>query len=381
MKRNYRSFDYLLCGLVFAVCIFGIVLIGSATQVNLKGITGDFRGQLMWFFSGIVLLFLAAFVDYHFIAKFYIIIYSINILLLLVVLVLGTQTSTGATVSRWLDLGPLGGIQPSEFAKVFMIIFLAKFLEEKEDTLNNFGNFVFVMALVLIPFYLVWEQPSLSASLVILTVSAAILFVGKLSYKYILSVLGIVLPTAFFIVQDALRTPHLFVDKLLKPYQIERIVNTFLSDPTSDGYFQTMRSIHAIGSGQLNGKGLYQGVLNQMNYVPMSHNDFIFSVLGEEFGFVGCIALLAALLVIIFLCFWIAYNAVDLVGKLIATGVGCMFAFQVFVNVGVATGLLFNTGMPLPFVSYGGSSMWTSMIAVGLVINVKMTKNKSVFEG
>ncbi len=381
MKRSYRSFDYLLCGLVFTVCIIGIVLIGSATHVNIKGMTPDFKGQLIWFFSGIVLMFFAAFIDYHFICKFYILIYIVNLMLLLTVLALGSQNDSGATVSRWLDLGPLGGIQPSEFSKVFMILFLAKFVSLKEDTLNNFSNFILVMILIMVPFYLVWEQPSLSASLVIITVSASVLFVGKLSYKYILSIIGTVVPTAFFVIQDALRTPHIFVDKILKGYQIKRIVDTFLSDPTSDGYYQTSHSIQAIGSGQLNGKGLYQGVLNQMNYVPYSHNDFIVAVLGEEFGFVGCVVMLTLMLVIIALCFRTAYTAVDLLGKLIATGVGCMLAFQVFVNFGVATGMLFNTGMPLPFMSYGGSSMWTSMIAVGLVINVRMTKNKSVFEG
>ena len=154
-------------------------------------------------------------------------------------------------------------------------------------------------------------------------------------------------------------------------------INPNWNDPL---YYQTKNSIWAIGSGGLNGKGLYQGTINQLSYLPESHNDFIFSVIGEEFGFIGCIAVLAIMLLIILRCIFIANRAYDNIGKYIVSGIAGMFAFQVFVNVGVATGLLPNTGMPFPFLSYGGSSIWMNMTAIGLVLNVGMRKPKSIFE-
>ena len=146
-------------------------------------------------------------------------------------------------------------------------------------------------------------------------------------------------------------------------------------------YYQTEKAINAIGAGQLHGKGLYQGTLNQLSYLPEPHNDFIFSVIGEEFGFIGCVIVLLLLLFIIFRCILIAVSIRDLFSQLIVVGVAGMIAFQTFVNVGVATGIMPNTGMSLPFVSYGGSSMWTNMAAIGLVLNIGMKRSKSLFEG
>ena len=163
-------------------------------------------------------------------------------------------------------------------------------------------------------------------------------------------------------------------------YHIDRILSAINPDESDPLYYQTKHSIWAIGSGALNGKGLYQGTINQLKYLPESHNDFIFSVVGEEFGFIGCISILALMLLIILRCLFIANRAIDNMGKLIVSGVAGMLAFQVLVNVGVATGLLPNTGMPFPFLSYGGSSMLVNMIAVGLVINVGLRKPKSMFE-
>ncbi len=377
MKRQYKSFDFFLFLLVCIVSIFGIVLIRSATMnADSTAISNLSMLQAVWFGTGLLLLLFAAFLDYNFISRFYIVIYGVNIFLLLLVLVVSKSTSF-----RWLQIIGERGIQPSEFSKIFTIIFLAKLIDKNQKQLNNILMLGFILLNVVVSFVLIKEQPSLSASLVIIAISLGILFVAKLSYKYILPAMLSILPAAGLIIYDVSRSPnYLFIDKFLDIYQINRILTWLNPDPNDPLYFQTFRSINAIGSGQLVGKGLYSGTLTQMRYVPYSYNDFIYSVLGEEFGFVGSVTLLILMLLIIAKCLLVAHKAVDLNGRLIATGVASMFAFQTFVNVGVVTGLIPNTGMPFPFVSYGGSSLWVCMIGVGLVINVGMTKRKSVFD-
>lgn len=374
MRRNLKSFDFLLLFLVCAVSIFGIVLINSAAYNSaVLGISNFSYSQLIWFISGLILLLLAAFIDYHFICKFYIIFYIINTSLLVAVIIL-----SNSSVARWLSFGEVG-IQPSEFSKIFTIIFLAKIIDKYQKSINNIAVLSCILASTIITFILVNKQPSLSASLVILAILTAILFVSKINYKYVLVMFGLGVPIIVAICQDAVRTPHIFVDKILTSYQIGRITSWLNPNESDPLYYQTLHSIRAIGSGQLAGKGLNSGTLTQINYVPYAHNDFIFSVLGEEFGFIGCVSLLVVMLFIVCKCLFIAHNSVDLIGRIIASGVGAMIAFQTFVNVGVATGLLTNTGMPFPFVSYGGSSMWVCMIGIGLVINVSMSRHRSVF--
>lgn len=373
-KKQLLSFDLLLVLLISALAIFGIIIIGSATHINIEATltAGEYESQIIWFSTGIFLMLIAAFIDYRFICKFYIFIYLINIALLVMVLFMGT--GTGAT--RWVF-----GIQPSEFAKIFMILFLAKFIDKFNEKINNIIVVAIILLLTLLPVLLIQMQPSLSASLVIIFIAVAMLFAGKISYKYILVAVVAAVVFGSLIVNDLKNEEHKILSTFLEPYQIGRLSSAFNPDLSDPAYYQTKNSIWAIGSGQLNGKGLYNGTINQLSYLPESHNDFIFSVIGEEFGFVGCVGVLCLILLIILKCLLIAYKSIDLTGTLICAGVAGMFSFQTFVNVGVATGLLPNTGMPLPFVSYGGSSMWINMIAIGLVINVGMRKPKYIFEG
>ena len=332
---------------------------------------------MIWFAIGLALMAAASFVDYEFLSKFYILFYILNIALLVAVLFLGKSTN-GAT--RWIAIGPVN-LQPSEFAKVIMIFFLSKFLTKKQEQINQIPTLLFICITVLIPVALIQEQPSLSASLVLLAILCITLFVAGIDFNIIKIVLCIVVPIVAFVFWDVSREVPLIMDKILKPHQFTRIL-TFV-DPSRDmdSYYQTEKAINAIASGQLNGKGLYQGTLNQLSYLPEPHNDFIFSVIGEEFGFIGCVIVLLLLLFIIFRCILIAVSIRDFFSQLIVVGVAGMIAFQTFVNVGVATGIMPNTGMSLPFVSYGGSSMWTNMTAIGLVLNIGMKRSKSLFEG
>ncbi len=373
IKKKLLSVDYILLLLVLCIAVFGVVIIGSATRININGTGREYSNQMIWIGTGILLMVLAASVDYRLICKLYIPIYIINIILLVLVLLLGRADETG--VKRWLF-----GIQPSEFSKIFIIIYMSKFIDKSREKINNIGVLLTVALTTLVSFVLIEIEPSLSASLVVLVIVINLLFVGGISPKYIIGVLAVVLPLMIVGYLDLKSEEHKILSLFLKPYHIERLLPLVNGDISSQSYYQTRISIRAIGSGGLRGKGLYNGTLNQLSFLPESHNDFIFSVVGEEFGFFGCTIVLALMLVIIYRCVRIGFRSGELLGKLICCGVAGMLAFQSFVNVGVATGLLPNTGMPFPFLSYGGSSMWVNMLCIGLVLNVGMNgKPKSMF--
>ncbi|MGN1318969.1 MAG: FtsW/RodA/SpoVE family cell cycle protein [Lachnospirales bacterium] len=374
VRKKINNLDYILIISVFALIIFGIIIIGSAKRININGPEGEFINQMIWFATGIVLMTIAIFIDYEFIGKFYVAIYLLNIALLIAVLIFGGNDETG--VKRWLF-----GIQPSEFSKIFMIIYLSKFIDKFQKKINNISVLFFICLTTLIPIVLIKIQPSLSASLVLGAILITELFIGNINSKYIKITIIAVIAIIALVYIDLLYNNHRILDLFLEPYHIKRLSSSINSDFSNPDYYQTKNSIWAIGSGQLRGKGLYNGTINQLSYLPYSHNDFIFSVVGEEFGFLGCLAVLVLMFIIIFRCIKISRQASDNLGMLIAGGVAGMLTFQTFVNVGVATGLLPNTGMPFPFLSYGGSSMWINMIAIGLVLNVGVKKNKIIFYG
>ncbi len=375
-KKQLSAFDFILVAMVVAMVACGITAIGSATRININGPEGEYRSQMLWFGTGLVLMLIMAFIDYHTLCKFFIPIYIFNIIILILVLLIGDGDEIG--VRRWLF-----GLQPSEFSKIFMIIFLSKFIDKYQKKINNISILIIVGLLTAIPFLLIKKQPSLSASLVLIAILGVELFAGRLSYKYILVVLLVAAALGIVLYVDIKTESHPLLKGVFKinDYQMSRLTDFINKDYSSSTYYQTKHSIWAIGSGQLRGKGLYNGTVNQLSYLPESHNDFIFSVIGEEFGFIGCLAVIVLMYCIIVKCLVAAIKAADNLGRLIAAGVAGMFAFQTFVNIGVATGLLPNTGMTFPFLSYGGSSIWTNMLAVGLVLNVGMCKPKSMFEG
>lgn len=377
MKKYIQNLDWWLVGAVCLLALFGLVCIASATHINLGESPSNVIKQGVFLLIGLVLMVAAANVDYEYFSQFYIPIYILNILLLLAVLFLGTN-SKGAT--RWIAIGPLT-IQPSEFAKVIMIFCLAKVITMRQKSVNDLSTILYLCGFTAIPLVLIQKQPALSASLVLVAIFCIELFIAGLDWRIIRNVLVVIVPIVALILFDVSRENPLFTDKIFAQHQFNRILS--FVDPSRDAslYYQTEKSISAIGSGQLTGKGLFHGTLNQLSYLPEPHNDFIFSVIGEEFGFMGCIFVLAVLLFIVFRCILIAISARDTFSQLLAAGIAGMFAFQTFVNAGVATGILPNTGMSLPFVSYGGSSMWTNMIAIGLMLNIRKKETKSLFEG
>ena len=240
-KNELMSFDILLVIFVFFVIIFGIVIIGSATRINVYSTSSEFKSQQIWFALGIILMLAAAFIDYHLMSRFYLAIYGFNLFLLVIVLFLGD----GDEVSRWIF-----GIQPSEFSKIFMIIFLATYIDKNKEKINTFPIIAISALATAIPTILIKLQPSLSASLVTLVIYAVILFVGRISYKYIGIVLLIVGIAGTILYIDLMSEDHFILSKILDPYQIKRIVSSINLDltGTDPDYYQTRNSIWAIGS-------------------------------------------------------------------------------------------------------------------------------------
>lgn len=376
-KAKFQNLDKWLVAAVCVLSIFGIICIGSALHVNLGEDPSNYYSQMVFFATGLVIMFIVAFFDIDYLSRFDRTLYIVNILLLVAVILVGSSSNNAV---RWIKIGPVR-LQPSEFSKVIMIFCMANFIDKKKDSINNISILARLCALVIVPVILVFVQPALSASLVILFIFCVQMFVAEIDYRFIGKILIIVVPIVAVIVLDSIREDPIFVDLIFKDFMITRIKDLVIQDPSSETYYQTMKSISAISSGQLTGKGLYQGTLNQLSYLPEPQNDFIFSVIGEEFGFIGCMVVLGLLFFIIIRCILIAMESRDMKERLIASGVAGMLIFQTFVNVGVATGIMPNTGMSLPFVSSGGSSLWTNMAAIGLVLNIDLRRSRTLFEG
>ena len=365
-KYNVHMYDFRLILYVWVLSIIGILVINSAAD-------GFAVKQLMGFIGGSVVMIFFSLIDYNYIAKFEWFLYSFNIGMLIAVKLLGINVN-GAT--RWFSLGPFGTFQPSELSKVIMLIIFAHLISEQKEKINNLTTIIKIGILYVIPMLLVALEPDLSTTLVFAFLFCTMMFVGGLSYKIIGIILGISVPLAGLLIWYIQQPGQI----LLHGYQLQRIL-TFLnpSDYLLTTYHQQYNSIMAIGSGMLTGKGLNNNTITSVkggNFISEPQTDFIFAVVGEELGFIGSCVVLGLLLLIILECLHIAKDARDMKGRLIASGTAGILIFQTFVNVSVATGMLPNTGLPLPFVSYGLSSLLSNYICIGLVLNVGLQRNR-----
>lgn len=367
-KRILRAFDFPLLGVTLALVAMGLISVFSATRAGDLELLGNpyyhLLKQGLAVLIGLIALFLVVNVDYEVLEDFSRPIYIFNALILGVVLVAGKVSNSAQS---WLGIGPTGSFQPSEIAKILVVITLAKFLSDKEG--GGFREFLGACLAVGLPVMLVLAQPDMGTALVFMAILYGVMFVAGINLRYILGsiILAAALsPLAFFFV--------------LKPYQQARFlafVNPY-SDPVKTGY-NVIQSMIAIGSGRFFGKGLFSGTQTQLNFVPEHHTDFIFSVIGEEFGFLGGIFVLAAYFYIIWRGVQIMQEARDNFGRLIAAGVVSMLAFHIFINVGMNLGIMPVTGIPLPFLSFGGSAMIADLIGVGLLLSVHYRRQKIVF--
>lgn len=373
-EYRFRYFDFRLVLFILALSIIGVLVIGSAAPD-----AGYDTKQLACLIVGSVIMLFLALVDYHFVLKFYWLIYVLNIGLLLVVRFFG---DAGGGAQRWIRFGSVG-LQPSELAKIFIILFFAKLFWKYEHRVNSFKMIFASVFLFGIPLALVFIQPDLSTSIVLVALFCSLLFLANLSYKIILGVSIVIIPTVSVLFYKILQEGQ----TILNDYQRARILGFLYQDSddpliTSINY-QQKNSVLAIGSGQLSGKGLNNNTITSVkngNFLSEPQTDFIFSIVGEELGFVGSVIVVLLICLIIIECLWIAFHAKDLAGKIIAGGMAAWLAFQSFINLGVATWILPNTGLTLPFVSYGMSSLMSLLIGMGIVLNVSLQRPRTFKE-
>lgn len=359
-----KRFNMMLLFLMILLCAIGFVLIASATNVVETGKYKLLISQIIWFCLGFVLFLMLSFIDYRVISNLYIFIYLVMLGLLLYVDIKGISVLGG---QRWIKIGPIS-FQPSEISKILMVIFFAKVVSMQDD-INKFKNLTKTLFFASIPILLVLKQPDLGTGSVFVAIIVTILFMAGLKLQYFAIAIGIV---ALFI--------PIAWNFILLDYQKDRI-RVFLNpelDPLNKG-FQVIQSRIAIGSGRLFGKGLFMGTINRLDQVPVKESDFIFSVAGEELGFIGCAIIIIIYSILIFNLIKIASDCKDKMASLIVIGIAGMFGFQMFVNLAMTMKLMPVTGIPLPFVSYGGSSLLTSMASLGIVQNIHRENIKTMF--
>ena len=352
----WRHFDFWLLGAVIIALVFGVTMIRSAIAGNVS-LAGLVPRQIIFGAVGFVIIILAAAIDYRFWSGAIVPMYFVIVVSLLLLFVVG-GTRFGAT--RWIETG-LVSIQPTELAKMVVILALANFFDRNNEARRNWGWLLKSLAIAIGIAGLIFIQPNLSNVIVIMVLWAAMAWVSGLDLKQ----LGILLLVV--VVLGAVAYSF-----FLQPYQRDRIT-TFISPPTTSSYGATYnvdQALAALGSGGWVGEGYGHGSQTQLRFVKVRHNDFIFSVIGEELGFIGSLFVLLLLAFIVYRCLRAARLARDPFGSMIAYGVAILIFFQAVVNIAVNLKLIPVTGIPLPFISYGGSGLISLMLGVGLVESV-----------
>lgn len=360
------EFDWVLFIATICLSVFGIVMIYSATRTLQSNTNVIVQSGAM--VIGCAAMLVTCFFDYEQLKNLVKPIYIFAVAILLLVLVFGVSGDWGAR--SWIRFGAIG-IQPSEIAKICFIVTFSCHLSKVHDDINKPLTILGLLLHIGVLVGLILLQPDMGSVLVFLFMFICLMFVAKLSYKYILPI-G---------VAGVASLPFIY-KYVLSEYQQKRIQVFFNPnlDPRGRGY-NVIQSKIAVGSGQLWGKGYLQGTQNQMGYLPTKYTDFIFSVISEEFGFIGALLVTAVLFFIIYKCFKTAQKTDNAFGRYICVGVGAMMLFHAFENIGMCIGLMPVTGIPLPFVSYGGTSLVVNMIAIGLVLSVSYhNKPRSVFD-
>lgn len=360
-----RDYNFKLVIYVTALTILGILVIGSA-QRSVQ------QRQLLGLALGLIFMVVLSLTDYYWLLNFYWIFYIVGLGLLLVVMVAGSSAG-GAT--RWLDLGFLR-FQPSDLVKIIMILFYAKFFSKREEQINNPKTIFMALLILAFPLGFLLKQPDLSTSILFMLVFCALIFAAGLSYKIIGGIIAICVPILVIGITYIIRSGE---DGPLQGYQMGRILAWLYPERYPDLSYQQTNSIIAIGSGQLYGKGLDTNTVasvNNGNFISQPQTDFIFAVAGEELGFLGCCIIVILELLIAIECIKMAKKARDTAGSLICSGMGALIFLQSTMNICVATGLLPNTGLPLPFVSYGLTSLVSMFMGIGVVLNVGLQVKK-----
>jgi rod shape determining protein RodA len=434
MGRNeIYKIDFVLVASVILVVFLGILTIYSAgfdpiDKVN----SGLYKKQLIWFIAGFILMIVATFINYKFLGDYSLYVYGFLLFMLIVTAIFGTPIRN---TRAWLNFG-LFSIQPSEFMKLGLVIVLSKYLEVRERDIKNLRELLIPALLTIIPMLIILMQPDFGTAAVFVPILLTMLFVGGADVTHLMSIIGIgsiaiVVPMIltyrewigaqgsnflldffkdthlifivagvlflaaivtfalhFFFVSKAYRKIYIpsivislglffsvFIQQYLKVYQKRRIL-VFLNpdlDPHGSGY-NIIQSKIAVGAGRFIGKGFLKGSQSQLGFLPEKSSDFIFSVFAEEWGFVGAVILLCLLAIVVYRGIQITFESKDKFGALLGSGIVTIFFFHILINIGMVLGIMPVTGLPLTFVSYGGSNLLMSMIAVGILINIRMRK-------
>lgn len=366
MLRQYKLKDYkfTLILLVTVLAVIGVMLVGSADASYQ-------RPQILGLVLGLILMVIVSLIDYTWLTNFYWLEYLFGLALLVAVDIVG---SAGGGATRWLDLGVVR-FQPADVEKIILILFYARLFARFEEKLSTLKIIALSVLTLGLPVYLLIRQPNLSTSILIMLLFCSMIFIAGLSYKIIGGMIAVCVPVGTILFMGMISGNVSF----LMNYQSKRILAWLYPSQYPQDSYQQQNSIVAIGSGQLYGKGLDNHAVDSVmngNFVPEIHTDFIFAVAGEEMGFLGCCIIVILELLIALECVNIGRKARDLTGTLIGCGMGALIFFQSFINICVATGLLPNTGIPLPFVSYGTTSMASLCIGIGIVLNVGLQVRK-----
>lgn len=367
---NFRNYNFRLIFYVLCLSIVGVLAVGSASGQTNSVVTKQIFGVVI----SLCACFVLSLIDYHQYFRFSTLIYAACVGMLAAVLLVGKHTK-GAT--RWLKIGPVQ-IQPSEFVKIGLILVLSWFLARNQERINKASVLAIAAAMCLVPVGMVYLQPNLSTTIVITFTLLCIVYAAGLSYKWILGAFAVGIPAAALSLYLAL----LDLVPFLRKYQAQRILAMLSRGDSSyaDLNRQQDNSIMAIGSGQLKGKGLFNNTLSSVkngNFLSEEQTDFIFAVIGEEMGFIGCVTVIVLYALLVYECLWIASRAKDTAGRLICTGMASLLAFQSFANIAVATGIFPNTGLPLPFISSGLSSLLSMFIGMGIVLNIGLQRKST----
>lgn len=367
-KYSITGYNFKLLLLIAAAIAMGSVIIVSVDDTKLTK-------QVVGASACIIGMIIISLIDYNIICKYYMILYAVCIALLGLVLVAGSGSDSHGA-NRWFAISDSLTIQPSEFAKIILIICVSVFLEKHVEDLNTAKTLLKLAAFLAVPIGLIFAEPDLSTTLCLCMALFIVIFVGGLSLKIIGIMALVLVPCAgilpWYIQQDNL-------PQFLSEYQINRILGKLYGSEYGSSQDQQNNSVMAIGSGQLTGKGISGSdvaTVKDTNLISEQQTDFIFSAVGEELGFIGSVFIIAILLFIVLQCIRIARHASDKKGMYIATGMAALVSVQTFINIGVATSILPNTGLPLPFISYGLSSLASLCVGMGIVLNINLQKKR-----
>ncbi|WP_078555557.1 rod shape-determining protein RodA [Bacillus alkalicellulosilyticus] len=383
-KSYWQQIDYTLLFLLFLLmCISLLAIYSAGGQQYFVEPSHFVKRQVLWLVVGLVFMIGIMTIDFDLFRNFSIPLYIVGIIMLFLVEIIGVERNGS---QRWIDLGGFFLLQPSEFVKIFVVIALAHLLYRvtKDGREKGFTSDIVlvgkILAIGLPPFFLILKQPDLGTALVIASIMATMILMAGVSWR-VIGLLGAMVASGLgLLVWLHNNHPQIF-SKFIKNHQMERIYGWLQPEEYAASHaYQLVEALRGIGSGQLYGSGFMNGIQSQSGRVPEIHTDFIFTIIGEEFGFIGATVLLVIYFFLFYRMILIAFSCNNLFGTYIVAGIVGLFVFQIFQNIAMTIGLMPVTGLALPFISYGGSALMTNMLAIGIVLNIKMRTRYYMFE-